>query len=241
MNLATVYTLPLAEASHFDEWLEIAMKWKAGKKYKWVPPTKEEKIDGRRGELVGLLTPPSTPLKPRAPFSLKSSVTARPLSITSPLTLSVPKSLTSLVAVAPSNAKVAFNLDRTPSSVADLRSHPKPLAPPSSPPPDRVSLYKNEFFEVKASPKGGLGCFASTDIKVGTKIHSEEPLFISSVLQVYYNFEQLTPKQQADYLDLHCWHGLASHKVLAIFQTNRHVTYPLCYQGSQMYTKEPYN
>ncbi|KAA8570085.1 hypothetical protein EYC84_002419 [Monilinia fructicola] len=232
MNLATVYTLPLAEASHFEEWFEIAMKWKAGKKYRWVPPTKEKKIDGRKGELEGLLTPPATPLKPEAPRSLKSSATVRPSPITSSLTLPVPKSLKPPVVVAPSDAKVAFSLDRTPSSVADLPSHPKPLAPLCSPPcpsPERVSLYKNEFFEVKTSPKGGLGCFALTDIKGGTEIHSEEPLFISSILQVYYNFEQLTPKQQADYLDLHCWHGLASHKILAIFQTNRfHISGAKC-------------
>ncbi|QSZ32407.1 hypothetical protein DSL72_001981 [Monilinia vaccinii-corymbosi] len=226
MGVATVYALPLAEACHFEEWFEIAMKWKAGKKYKWTPPAKEKRVDERKGERAGLVTPPDTPLKPKFSSSLNSSVTVPTFSITTPLALPVSEPLPLVPPSLTSSVVVAVNSDPAPSWVAEVPSHPKSLAPPCSPPsppPERVSTFENEFFEVRTSPKGGLGCFARTDIKMGTEIHSEEPLFISGVLQVHYNFEQLTPKQQAAYLNLHGWHGLANHKIVAIFQTNRYV------------------
>ncbi|ESZ91931.1 hypothetical protein SBOR_7676 [Sclerotinia borealis F-4128] len=231
MYPATAYARPLAEASHFEEWLKIAMRWKNGKQYRSVAPTKKEKVDGSKGELVGLSTPPASPLKPISLSSLDSLVPIRPYSITCPLVLPVseyssldPLCLTSPAVVAPSGHALVANSDSTATWVANLpyrnKSSKPPYAPPS-PPPEQVSRFENEFFEVKTSPKGGLGCFAQKDIKCGTAIHSEEPLFTCSVLQVHYNFEQLTAEQQAAYMDLHCWHGLASHKIVAIYQTNR--------------------
>ncbi|KAJ8058803.1 hypothetical protein OCU04_011791 [Sclerotinia nivalis] len=188
---------------------------------------------------MGLSTPPASPLKSTSSSSLNSSVSVRSDSVTSSSALSISEApslaapcLTSETVVAPTDHDLAVNSDATTPWIADLPYHPKSLAPrsppsspsppsPPSPPPEQELGFKNEFFEIRTSPKGGLGCFARTDINSGTMIHSEEPLFISSILQVYYNFEQLTAEKQAAYLGLHCWHGLANHKILAIFQTNR--------------------
>ncbi|KAI9640377.1 hypothetical protein NHQ30_011122 [Ciborinia camelliae] len=234
MDPTTVYTPTLAEASHFEEWFKIAISWKIGKEYRSVPSTKEEKVDRSKRELTGLSTPPVTPLKPKFPSSLNSSVSVRPFSFKSSSALPVSKSsslappfFTPPTVVANPDRKSAVVLDSTSQWVANLPSHPKSLAPPYAPPPPQdqppvqIDRFENEFFDVKTSPKGGLGCFARTDIPCGTMIHSEEPLFICSVLQVHYHFEQLTAEQQAAYLNLHCWQGLASHKIVAIFQTNR--------------------
>ncbi|CAD6449099.1 590c0793-41eb-4516-a665-f6c263a231ef [Sclerotinia trifoliorum] len=233
MDITTAHTIPLAEASQFEEWLKMAMKWKVGKHYRRASPSKEEKIDGSKGELISLSIPAASSLKSTSSSSLNSSVSVRSDSVTSSLALSTSEApsltapfLASETVVAPPDHDLAINSDATTPWIADLPYHPKSLAPrsppsPPSPSPKPESGFKNEFFEIKSSPKGGLGCFARTDIESGTIIHSEEPLFISSILQIYHNFEQLTAKNQATYLGLHCWHGLANHKILAIFQTNR--------------------
>ncbi|APA15706.1 hypothetical protein sscle_15g104760 [Sclerotinia sclerotiorum 1980 UF-70] len=233
MDITSAHTLPLADASQFEEWLQIAMKWKIGKHYRRTSPEKEEKVDGSKGELMGLSTPPASPLKSVSSSSLNSSVSVRSDSVTSSLALSTSEApsltapcLTSEKVVALPDHNLAINSDVTTSWIADLPYRPKtlaPLSPPSPPPPplEQETGFKNDFFEIRSSPKGGLGCFARRDIESGIMIHSEEPLFISSILQIYHNFEQLTAEKQAAYLGLHCWHGLANHKILAIFQTNR--------------------
>ncbi|TGO66687.1 hypothetical protein BOTNAR_0056g00260 [Botryotinia narcissicola] len=231
MDATAPRTLPLAEASHFEEWFRIAMMWKTGKSYRCVSPAKEKRFDGSKGELVGLLTPPASPLKPKSTSFLDSPVSTRKSSITSSLvspvsesSLLAPLCLTPPMVVTLPDSKSGIDSKSTLSRAADFpacsKSSPRILTPPS-PPPEKAPLFENEFYEVRTSPKGGLGCFAKADIESGTMIHSEEPLFLSSMVQIYYNFEQLTAEKQAAYLKLHYWHGLAAHKVLAIFQTNR--------------------
>ncbi|TGO29545.1 hypothetical protein BPAE_0014g00010 [Botrytis paeoniae] len=231
MDAPAAHTLPLAEASHFEEWFRKAITWKTGNSYRCVSPAKEKRFDGSKGGMVGLLTPPASPLKPMSPSSLDSPVSTRESSITSSLVFSVSESsllallcLTPPMVVTLPNSKLAVKPKSTSSKAVDLpacsKLSPSILLPPS-PPPEKAPIFENEFYEVKTSPKGGLGCFAKVDIESGTMIHSEEPLFLSSMVQIYYNFEQLTAEKQAAYLKLHYWQGLAAHKVLAIFQTNR--------------------
>ncbi|TGO61473.1 hypothetical protein BCON_0027g00620 [Botryotinia convoluta] len=231
MDVTAPHTLPLAEASHFEEWFRIAMTWKTGKSYRCVSPAKEKRFDGSKGELVGLLTPPASPLKPMSPSSLDSPVSTRESSITSSLVFPVsessllaPPCLTPPMVVTLPDLKLVVEPKSTSSKAADLpacsKLSPSILLPPS-PPPEKAPIFENEFYEVKTSPKGGLGCFAKVDIESETMIHSEESLFLSTMVQIYYNFEQLTAEKQAAYLKLHYWQGLAAHKVLAIFQTNR--------------------
>ncbi|KAM0310011.1 hypothetical protein ACHAO8_008487 [Botrytis cinerea] len=231
MDATTAHILPLAEASHFEEWFKIAMKWKTGKSYRRASPAKEKRLDGSKGELMGLLTPPASPLKPIYSSSSDSSVSTRKSSITSSLVFPVSESsllaplcLKPPMVVTLPDSTLTTDPKSSSSHAVDLppcsKSSPPLLLPPS-PPPEKAPTFENEFYEVKRSPKGGLGCFAKVNIESETMIHSEEPLFLSSMVQIYYHFEQLTAEQQAAYLKLHHWHGLAAHKVLAIFQTNR--------------------
>ncbi|KAF7956029.1 hypothetical protein EAE96_004950 [Botrytis aclada] len=231
MDVTAPHALPLAEASHFEEWLRIAMTWKSGKSYRCVSPAKEKSIDGSKRELVGLLTPPASPLNPKSPSSLDSPASTRNSSITSSLVFPVSESsllaplcLTPPMVATLPDSELEVDPKSTSSQPVVLPACSKSSAPtllPPSLPHEKAPIFENEFYEVKTSPKGGLGCFAKVDIESGTMIHSEEPLFLSSMVQIYYNFEQLTAEKQTAYLKLHYWHGLAVHKVLAIFQTNR--------------------
>ena len=87
-----------------------------------------------------------------------------------------------------------------------------------TPPPP---LFINEYFEVKPSPKGGLGAFALRDIPKDTVILAEKPLLKADILEIFFAYEQLTPKQQDDYKSLCYFKGISPHMVLGIFKTKR--------------------
>lgn len=91
----------------------------------------------------------------------------------------------------------------------------------SVPPPKPDPLFITPFFEVRKSPKGGYGAFATKDIEVGTVIMSEKPLFRATFGEVFYEYEQLTFPQKVEYRSLHGWSALAKNRVLSIFKTNR--------------------
>lgn len=103
---------------------------------------------------------------------------------------------------------------RTSSSSSIDSIYPKP--PRKSDP-----LFVTEFFEVRRSPKGGYGAFATKDIEVGTVIMSEKPLFRAISGEVFYKYENLATEQREEYRSLHGWSGLGLPRLLAIFKTNR--------------------
>jgi hypothetical protein len=92
-----------------------------------------------------------------------------------------------------------------------------------SPPPilPVKPLFTTEYFEVRPSPKGGLGAFATREIPCGTVIHREQALFTGTSMEVFYLYEQLSPDQRREYLGLHEFKGVGGHKILSIFKTNR--------------------
>ncbi|RDL31091.1 uncharacterized protein BP5553_09880 [Venustampulla echinocandica] len=110
-----------------------------------------------------------------------------------------------------------------------------PVSPNSSPKPTSSStssteppvpapggpLFATMYFEVRESPKGGLGAFAVQDIEEDTVIMAEEPLFKATFVEVFYEFEKLSKEKRGEYLSLYAWSGIERHKVLAIFSTNR--------------------
>jgi hypothetical protein len=83
--------------------------------------------------------------------------------------------------------------------------------------------FINDFFEVRASPKGGLGAFAVVDIPKDTVIMTEEPLFRADPVEIYWKYENLTDEQRKEYKTLSCWFGIEDQRVPAIFTTNRFV------------------
>jgi hypothetical protein len=93
----------------------------------------------------------------------------------------------------------------------------------SAPPTPENPSFTNDFFEVRSSPKKGLGAFAVTDIPKGTVIMVEEPLFRAEPVQIYWKYEALSDDQKRAYKVLSCWFGIEDHKVPAIFTTNRFV------------------
>ncbi|TVY14729.1 SET domain-containing protein 5 [Lachnellula arida] len=99
-----------------------------------------------------------------------------------------------------------------------------PKEPARPRPPTPQPLFSNDFFEVRSSPKGGLGAFASADIPEGTVIMTEAPLFRTPALQIFWTYDALSDEQKRAYKQLACWFGIEDHKIPAIFTTNRFET-----------------
>ncbi|KAM3084067.1 hypothetical protein ACMFMF_001423 [Clarireedia jacksonii] len=202
----------LADASNFDEWLTITMKWRKGK-------TKQEGFDGSEAKKTRFPTPPTHPPKSRFPPSPKVSLPIQRQLVPFHATAPKPhlKSPVSYKPQPPSPEKEEHH--------SSSPAHPTPnintTAALPSPLQRKPLQFESEFFEVRKSPKGGFGCFAVKDIPVRTIIHSEKPLFECSMVGVHYAFEQLTPEQREEYLSLYYYRGLTNHKVVAIYQTNR--------------------
>ncbi|TVY80446.1 SET domain-containing protein [Lachnellula suecica] len=87
-----------------------------------------------------------------------------------------------------------------------------------------VSSFSNDFFEVRQSPKGGLGAFAIADIPKDTVIMAEEPLFRAEPVEIYWKYDSLTDEQRQEYRTLSYWLGIEDMKVPARFTTNRFET-----------------
>jgi hypothetical protein len=79
------------------------------------------------------------------------------------------------------------------------------------------------YFEVRKSPKGGYGAFASEDIPRDTEILSEKALVQASSSDVRRHFSKLSADNQEAYLKLASFDDLDSDRIIAIFKTNRWV------------------
>ena len=97
------------------------------------------------------------------------------------------------------------------------------VSPAPAPAPASPKYFTNEYFEVKQSPKRGLGSFAIIDIAKGTVILSEKPLFIASAVEVYSRVENLPEGKRKEYMKLSRFNELNPHPIMAIFLTNRYV------------------
>lgn len=63
----------------------------------------------------------------------------------------------------------------------------------------------NEYFEVRLSPLGGLGCFAIQDLNEHVHILRERPILRTSVYELFIDFERLEPAKQQVVMGLHGW------------------------------------
>jgi hypothetical protein len=98
---------------------------------------------------------------------------------------------------------------------------PPPSSSSASPIPKSHPLFATEYFEVRASQKGGYGAFAIKDISKDTIIITEKALFSGTTIDVFHMFEQLAREQRDEYMNLHAHNGFGTHKILSIFKTNR--------------------
>lgn len=79
----------------------------------------------------------------------------------------------------------------------------------------------NDLIEVKHSPRGGLGIFASRTIASGTMLLKEEPLLVAnSETTVLEKYAMLVPQQQREFNDLHWWWERSPDPILGRFKTN---------------------
>ncbi|KAH7092354.1 hypothetical protein FB567DRAFT_588641 [Paraphoma chrysanthemicola] len=70
----------------------------------------------------------------------------------------------------------------------------------------------NEYYEVRAIPDKGYGCFALKPIKRGIRILAEGPLLVVPIADYLHSdiqkaFDELSPEQQQLYFTLHSNHG----------------------------------
>ncbi|KAI1502943.1 hypothetical protein F5X99DRAFT_426528 [Biscogniauxia marginata] len=84
--------------------------------------------------------------------------------------------------------------------------------------------FKNDFFEVKKSPLGGLGAFARVDIKARETILVERELLVANQTTIYDAVDELTPAQRKAFFRLHTFirtpNDLFDGKRYATFRTN---------------------
>ena len=80
--------------------------------------------------------------------------------------------------------------------------------PPETPTPvaKPVSRVVNEYFEIRPSPRGGLGSFALKDLKYGEHILLEYPLILTCYETLARDFDALDERRQAALLSLHPYH-----------------------------------
>lgn len=75
-----------------------------------------------------------------------------------------------------------------------------------------ICATENEYYEVRAIPGKGFGCFALKDIEPGTRILADLPLLVVPMAEYYQKdiqgaFDKLSPTHQALYFTLHSSHG----------------------------------
>jgi len=105
------------------------------------------------------------------------------------------------------------------SKTSSISSSPTYSSPSSSP---SEVLFSTKYFEVRPSPtEKGFGAFATRNIPRDTDILSEKALFKSTLVGVYYAYENLTWEQRKAYRTLHGWQEVDPQMILAIFKTNR--------------------
>ncbi|KAM7224423.1 hypothetical protein V8F06_000204 [Rhypophila decipiens] len=69
--------------------------------------------------------------------------------------------------------------------------------------PDGNEFHYQEYFEIKQSPKGGLGCFAIKDLKKHDLILMETPILKTDGFNLYRDFRALDEETQKIYMGLH--------------------------------------
>lgn len=84
-----------------------------------------------------------------------------------------------------------------------------------------TAIFTTEFYEAKKSPKGGIGAFAIKTIPKGTIIQAEEPLMLANIMEVYHEYDKLSPEKRRLYKSLYGWKGVNPDPYMAIFKTNR--------------------
>ncbi|KAF2126718.1 SET domain-containing protein [Dothidotthia symphoricarpi CBS 119687] len=75
-----------------------------------------------------------------------------------------------------------------------------------------IKAPENDYYEVRAVPGKGYGCFALKRLALGTRILAEDPLLIVPIADYVQSdiqaaFDILSPEQQALYFTLHSGHG----------------------------------
>ncbi len=147
-------------------------------------------------------------------------------------------------AVAPGKPEVVQRRPLQPTTnPVDLFLHSPPAAglpypllqDPHSPPAPLAPVFRNEYFEVRESMKGGLGSFAVTDLPQGTMILSEQPLFKSKLISLIQALENLTPEEIGRFRRLHHHPSTSCDRDLATFLTNRYVWYLLPAPGENLH------
>ncbi|TAQ91160.1 hypothetical protein B7494_g520 [Chlorociboria aeruginascens] len=175
----------------------------------WAALARRKSVQGTTtgNEAVGVPTPPASPGSPPSPFH------------------PIPNATEALSSLSPSSAAAAW-LAAT-YGIHGLQSGP---LTPKTPSPDSTfgfdsshvtKNFKTDLFEVRASPKGGLGVFALKDIEAGTVVHSEKPLFRADFIDVFYEHDKLSDAQKRVFKSLHCHRALHEIRTVAIYQTNR--------------------
>ncbi|CZR55981.1 uncharacterized protein PAC_05869 [Phialocephala subalpina] len=191
--------IPLATlATDFDEWMAGWVFRFGGTRYTGKQLPAQELLPGNAWKTFK--QEPRLPSVPQSPISLRRQFLQQ---------VSPPK-------LEDSSSSSSFNSEHSrASSGSSIDSiYPKPPAKPDP-------IFVSEYFEVRKSPKGGYGAFATKDIEVGTVVMSEEPLFRAATMDVYYMYWNLTAEQRVEYRSLHGWSGLGLPRLLAIFKTNR--------------------
>lgn len=75
-----------------------------------------------------------------------------------------------------------------------------------------MTLSENEYYEIRAIPGKGYGCFAVKSIERGTRILGDDPLLVVPIADYLRSdieeaFEQLSAEEKALYFTLHSGHG----------------------------------
>ncbi|KAI1489767.1 hypothetical protein F5X96DRAFT_695490 [Biscogniauxia mediterranea] len=84
--------------------------------------------------------------------------------------------------------------------------------------------FRNDLFEVKKSPLGGLGAFARRDLRAGEVILVERALVVADQTTIYDALDALTPPQRGAFARLHAYvrtpNDLCDGRRYATFRTN---------------------
>ncbi|KAI1638981.1 hypothetical protein F4809DRAFT_658713 [Biscogniauxia mediterranea] len=84
--------------------------------------------------------------------------------------------------------------------------------------------FRNDFFEVKESPLGGLGAFARRDLRAGEVVLVERALVVADQTTIYDALDALAPAQRGAFARLHAFvrtpNDLCDGRRYATFRTN---------------------
>lgn len=104
------------------------------------------------------------------------------------------------------------------------------LTPPPSPSPANISgttVQSEDFFTIQPSKLGGLGVFATRDLKKGQIILVERPLLRTTHFRLMSDYSDLSDNEKKMYLSLHGADGDPFSRVRRIKQLNSLVASPL--------------